>query len=211
MSRNRAAPAAREMLERVQLDHLAERMPAMLSGAAAARGAGQGADPNPRVLLLDEPLSALDEFLRLRMRGESSLQNELSIRFVHVTHPARGDCPGRHGGGRWITGGSTRRTRRATSSARPATPYVARFMGGQNVLSGTVTDADGGVLAIADPSGPTYAAQCPRPGAARWHGHPCRPPRPDHPDQGRLGGAGRAERRGRAGGRHRVPGHLCPR
>ncbi len=39
------------------------------------------------MLLLDEPLSALDEFLRLQMRGElKSLQNELGITFVHVTH-----------------------------------------------------------------------------------------------------------------------------
>ena len=42
---------------------------------------------NPRVLLLDEPLSALDEYLRLRMRGElRRVQKELGITFVHVTH-----------------------------------------------------------------------------------------------------------------------------
>ncbi len=42
---------------------------------------------NPRVLLLDEPLSALDEFLRLQMRGElRRMQQEIGITFVHVTH-----------------------------------------------------------------------------------------------------------------------------
>jgi putative spermidine/putrescine transport system ATP-binding protein len=41
----------------------------------------------PQVLLLDEPLSALDPFLRVRMRGElKRLQRELGITFIHVTH-----------------------------------------------------------------------------------------------------------------------------
>ncbi len=131
---------ARAMLERVQLDHLRDRMPAQLSGGQQQRVAlARSLITNPRVLLLDEPLSALDEFLRLRMRGElKSLQTELGITFVHVTHTqpeaiALADL---------VVVMETGQIEQAASAAaifdRPATPYVARFMGGQNVLTGRV-------------------------------------------------------------------------
>jgi len=136
---------ARAMLERVQLDHLRDRMPAQLSGGQQQRVAlARSLITNPRVLLLDEPLSALDEFLRLRMRGElKSLQAELGITFVHVTHTqpeaiALADL---------VVVMETGQIEQAASAAtifdRPATPYVARFMGGQNVLTGRVVPPDG--------------------------------------------------------------------
>src|SRR5262249_29179905 len=102
---------------------------------------------NPKVLLLDEPLSALDEFLRLRMRGElKSLQHELGITFVHVTHTQ----PEAIALANMVVVMDTGRIDQADTANvifdRPTTPYVARFMGGQNVLTGTVVSrADGHV------------------------------------------------------------------
>src|SRR4029453_5562746 len=88
-----------------------------------------------------EPLSALEEFLRLRMRGElKSLQNELGITFVHVTHTQ----PEAIALAAMVVVMDPGRIDQADTANvifdRPATPYVARFMGGQNVLTGTVTD-----------------------------------------------------------------------
>src|SRR5271169_5861105 len=79
---------ARELLEKVQLEAFADRLPAQLSGGQQQRVAlARALITNPRVLLLDEPLSALDEYLRLRMRGDlRRVQKELGITFVHVTH-----------------------------------------------------------------------------------------------------------------------------
>lgn len=141
---------ADEMLKRVQLDHLAGRMPAALSGGQQQRVAlARALITNPRVLLLDEPLSALDEFLRLKMRSElKSLQNQLGITFVHVTHTqpeaiALADLVVVMDHGEIVQADTPEGI-----FNRPATPYVARFMGGQNVVAGRVTGSDGGEIKI---------------------------------------------------------------
>jgi putative spermidine/putrescine transport system ATP-binding protein len=125
-------------------------MPAQLSGGQQQRVAlARALITNPRVLLLDEPLSALDEFLRLQMRGElKTLQAELGITFVHVTHTqpeaiALADTVVVMDHGRIDQAGTANEI-----FNRPTTPYVARFMGGQNVLTGTVESASGAMARL---------------------------------------------------------------
>jgi putative spermidine/putrescine transport system ATP-binding protein len=140
---------ARKMLARVQMEAFADRMPAQLSGGQQQRIAlARSLITNPRVLLLDEPLSALDEFLRLQMRGElRRMQRELGITFVHVTHTqpeaiALADLVVVMDQGHIEQAASAR-----TVYSEPSSAYVARFMGGQNVLAGRVGSiADGKVV-----------------------------------------------------------------
>jgi putative spermidine/putrescine transport system ATP-binding protein len=149
---------AREMLGRVQLLHLAERVPSELSGGQQQRVAlARALITNPKVLLLDEPLSALDEFLRLKMRVElKRLQNQLGITFIHVTHTqpeaiALADQVVVMDHGVIDQAASPREVYN-----HPHSPYVARFMGGQNVLTGTVEAVEGGQIVVRSQDGTTH-------------------------------------------------------
>ena len=154
---------AYDMLARVQLDAFAARMPAQLSGGQQQRVAlARALITNPRVLLLDEPLSALDEFLRLQMRGElRRLQRELGITFLHVTHTqleaiAVADIVVVMDQGRIAQAGPAPEV-----YTLPHNAYVARFMGGHNVLSGTVTAVTHGTATLVSASGERYAVLLP--------------------------------------------------
>ena len=127
---------ATELLERVSLGHLAHRKPGELSGGQQQRVAlARALIMQPQVLLLDEPLSALDPFLRVQMRAElRRWQQELGLTFVHVTHSqeeamALADLMVVMNHGKIEQAGHPRDV-----FNRPASEFVARFMGGHNVL-----------------------------------------------------------------------------
>jgi putative spermidine/putrescine transport system ATP-binding protein len=152
---------ARAMLGRVQMVHLADRVPAQLSGGQQQRVAlARALITDPRVLLLDEPLSALDEFLRLQMRGElKRLQNELGITFIHVTHTqpeaiALADLVVVMDHGRIEQAGSAH-----DIYARPASAYVARFMGGQNIFRGRAAGVRDATVILEGGNGARFEAQ----------------------------------------------------
>ncbi|MCF7698331.1 ABC transporter ATP-binding protein [Loktanella sp. M215] len=128
---------AGEMLELVDLTALADRLPAQLSGGQQQRVAlARALITRPQVLLLDEPLSALDPFLRVRMRTElRNLQKELGISFVHVTHGqdealALADEIVVMNNAVIEQAGPARDVFNA-----PRTRFVAQFMGGHNVIA----------------------------------------------------------------------------
>jgi putative spermidine/putrescine transport system ATP-binding protein len=150
---------ADRVIEQVQLTALADRPPAQLSGGQQQRVAlARAIITRPRVLLLDEPLSALDELLRLQMRGElREMQQRLGITFIHVTHTqleavAVADQVVVMSQGRIQQSAPAR-----TIYAEPRSAYVARFMGGQNVLSGTVESIAGGIATLTDQGGRRFA------------------------------------------------------
>jgi putative spermidine/putrescine transport system ATP-binding protein len=149
--------AANQMMEKVRLVELADRLPGQLSGGQQQRVAlARAAITEPRVLLLDEPLSALDEQLRVQMRQElRRMQRALGITFVHVTHSqleaiALADLVVVMAKGRIRQAGTAREIYDA-----PRDRYVAEFLGGQNVLHGQVVEVNGGSVSVRGPAGYT--------------------------------------------------------
>jgi putative spermidine/putrescine transport system ATP-binding protein len=133
VERNKQASA---LLERVSMSQYASRKPAELSGGQQQRVAlARALIMEPRVLLLDEPLSALDPFLRVQMRAElRRWQKELGLTFIHVTHSqeeamALADTMVVMNNGRIEQSGPPRAV-----FNEPKSEFVARFMGGHNII-----------------------------------------------------------------------------
>ncbi|KEA63492.1 Putrescine transport ATP-binding protein PotA [Marinobacterium lacunae] len=132
-----------EALEMVGLGDMGQRRPEQLSGGQQQRVALARAIVNrPRLLLLDEPLSALDRNLRQQMQIElKRLQHELGIAFVFVTHDQEealtmSDRIAIFNGGRIEQLASPREI-----YDHPASEFVARFIGESNLFSGKIADA----------------------------------------------------------------------
>jgi putative spermidine/putrescine transport system ATP-binding protein len=154
------------------MDAYATRRPAQLSGGQQQRVAlARALITDPEALLLDEPLSALDPFLKVRMRAElKKLQKSLGITFVHVTHSqeeamALADIIVVMNDGRIEQAATPREV-----FERPATAFVARFMGDHNVISGKVAGSSDGLVSLDVVGGGRFSASGePRPVGADVH------------------------------------------
>ena len=126
-----------EMLKLVQMEDYSDRYPNQLSGGQQQRVAlARALITNPSILLLDEPLSALDPFLRIKMRSElKTLQKKLGISFIHVTHSqdeamALADMIVVMNNGKIEQVGDPYEV-----FNKPKNEFIANFVGGHNVIS----------------------------------------------------------------------------
>ena len=160
-------------LDLVRMRPFAGRRPAQLSGGQQQRVALARALVNqPRVLLLDEPMSALDRQLREEMQIELKLiQHELGITFVFVTHD-QGEALSMSDRIAVMNKGRLEQfagTDEVYDS--PASAFVAGFIGQQNFLDGTVDGIDSAGVRVSTRQGPVLAAV---PGATLSVGDPVR-------------------------------------
>jgi spermidine/putrescine transport system ATP-binding protein len=154
-----------EALDMVRLAGYDERKPRQLSGGQQQRVALARALVNhPDVLLLDEPLGALDLKLRKEMQLElKGLQERVGITFIYVTHDQEealtmSDRIAVMSGGQVLQIGSP-----SEIYERPSCRFVADFIGESNFVPGRVSEADTSVAAVATPDGLLLRGQCPVP------------------------------------------------
>lgn len=153
---------ALDWLDRMQIAEFADRNVATLSGGQKQRVAlARSLVMEPQMLLLDEPLSALDANLVIRMQGVlTRLQKELGITFVYVTHSqseafAMADRVVIMSQGDIAQVGSPKDIYRT-----PANRFVAEFVGRNNIFTGKAEETVDGVTQVSTPQG-TFTAQSP--------------------------------------------------
>ena len=144
---------ARKNLALVHMTDYENRTPAQLSGGQQQRIAlARALITNPSVILLDEPLSALDPFLRVRMRAElRRMQQSLGITFIHVTHSQEeamsvADLIVVMNEGRIEQVAPPRDVFNS-----PRTNFVARFIGGHNIVAGDLRESTDGHFSLDAP------------------------------------------------------------
>ncbi|MGI9331667.1 MAG: ABC transporter ATP-binding protein, partial [Gammaproteobacteria bacterium] len=151
-----------EMLTLVQLERFAHRMPDQLSGGQAQRVAlARALAPHPKVLLLDEPLSALDLKLRQAMRQElKQLQRDTGITFVFVTHDQEEALTMSDRLAVMSEGCVQQIGTPSEIYERPHNRFVADFIGDTNLIDVTiVSNGHNGTLKCATPGGVELACQ----------------------------------------------------
>ncbi len=145
-----ATELAHEALRLVELDHLASRKPSQLSGGQQQRVALARAVVNrPALLLLDEPLGALDLKLRRQMQIElKAIQSEVGLTFLHVTHDQEeamtmADTVAVMNKGKIEQMGAP-----AELYELPKTRFVATFLGQSNLFDGTVSSSTASTVSV---------------------------------------------------------------
>jgi putative spermidine/putrescine transport system ATP-binding protein len=142
----------KEMLALIHLEHLADRFPYQMSGGQQQRVAlARALAPKPQVLLLDEPLSALDAKIRVSLREEiRMIQQQLGITTVFVTHDQEEALSISD---RIVIMNAGRADQIGTPFEiynRPATRFVASFVGTLNLIEAKVVDHAANRIAIGD-------------------------------------------------------------
>jgi ABC-type Fe3+/spermidine/putrescine transport system ATPase subunit len=152
-------PKVQTMAALMHLEDLLDRRISQLSGGQKQRVAiARALITEPPILLLDEPMSALDPHLRVRMQGElKRLQQTLGIAFIYVTHNqneafSMADRIVVMNQGRIEQVGTP-----AEIYTQPATHFVAEFVGNNNLFDGTVTEANATTVTVQCPQGKVYA------------------------------------------------------
>lgn len=158
--------AVAQSLELVQMADFAARKPAQLSGGQQQRVAlARALAPRPKVLLLDEPLSALDLKLRHAMRGElKALQRETGVTFLFVTHDQEEALTMSDRIAVMSAGQVQQVGTPAEIYEGPVNRFVADFVGRTNFLAGTVTASGDGDAVVALLGGRVRVAGAHRPG-----------------------------------------------
>lgn len=147
---------ADDLLRLIALEGYGDRMPGELSGGQRQRVAiARALAVEPGVLLLDEPLSALDLKLRQHMRAElRALQKRTGVTFIYITHD-QSEALAMSDRVAVMSAGLLQQV--ATPRElydNPATPFVARFVGETNAIPGRITDVQAGTARIETDLGP---------------------------------------------------------
>jgi spermidine/putrescine ABC transporter ATP-binding subunit len=162
-SRTEIEATVQRSLDRVQLAHLKDRLPRQLSGGQQQRVAlARAMSFNPHLLLLDEPLGALDRKLRVDVQLEiKKLHHELGTTFIYVTHDqeealSMSDRIAIFRQGRVAQIGTP-----SELYDWPSSRFVADFLGESNFISGQIAAIDQGIARIATPAGEIRQQQTP--------------------------------------------------
>ena len=160
ISKPEAKKRVSDSLELVRLQGLERRRPSQLSGGQQQRVAlARALVLNPSVLLLDEPLGALDAKLRKALQIElKALQEEVGITFIYVTHDQEEALTMSDRIAVMNRGVVEQVSDPETVYERPATTFVAGFIGVSNLMPGEVTSANGAGAELRLDAGPTVRA-----------------------------------------------------
>jgi ABC-type Fe3+/spermidine/putrescine transport system ATPase subunit len=160
MTSTEVAERSKKALSLVKLDHLSNRYPSQLSGGQQQRIAlARAIVKEPAVLLLDEPLSALDPQIREEMQSElSSLQRQLGMTFIMVTHDQGEALALSHNVAVFCQGNLEQVGSPENIYNAPTTKFVAQFIGQSNLLPCTYRRSTSGLHTAALPDGTEFGA-----------------------------------------------------